>query len=146
MELDNLIAMLNGGFVSSVAGSIIDYGEELALVGAFGLLLSFIVLRLRRFYAERKSPEAKQLSALKNVLSPLGVEKKAGEPLDTWALRFGGEYDEIKPELMLFSEVYGRYCYSGRAVKSDLKLMQQVVASLKLKVKLSKIVRHVPEA
>jgi transglutaminase-like putative cysteine protease len=134
MELDNWLAMLNGGYASSMASSFVEYGEELALVGAFGLFISFFILRIRRFIAERKSPEKNIVRGLTKILIRLGEGKKCGEPMDVWLGRVSGSHDYLADDLDDFSAAYRRYCYGKSPVRSDVKVMEAAFNAVRQKI------------
>lgn len=131
MALDNLISVMGDGSIVNFGGVFIDYGEELSLLGAAGLLVSYIMLRIRRYRLEYKSRDLLYVEILSSVLDGKGLGKLNGEPVDSWLSRVSTKMSVLGPHLRLFSESFSRYRYSSNQDRSDLEVMKQSLKSIK---------------
>jgi len=134
IELDNFLAGLSSDVTGSAAQSIIDHGEELALLGAFGLTISYVFLLMRRHRLQVSRPEIKVVSELESYLRRRNFDRSAGEPLYSWLQRIAYQAGVVDQELLSFAEVHARFCYGKRANLEDLKRMTSLLGQIKRKI------------
>jgi transglutaminase-like putative cysteine protease len=142
IELDNFLAGLSTDVTSSAAQSIIDHGEELALLGAFGLTISYIFLLMRRHRLQTARPEIKVMKELESFLRRRNLERSPGEPVYSWLLRLSSQSTKQSPELasaahqelLTFAEVHARFCYGKQPNPEDLKQLTALLAQIKRKI------------
>jgi transglutaminase-like putative cysteine protease len=133
IELDNFLATVKTGSVMSAAESIIDYGEEIALVGALGLTISFVLLRLRRHRESDKRGELRYVRQLEREFERHDFPRLPGEPVHTWLQRCAIKFESLSPELIAFTEAHDRFCYGRRPDRRDLVAMRDNVRRLRPK-------------
>ena len=133
IELDNFLATVKTGSVMSAAESIIDYGEEIALVGAMGLTISFVLLRLRRHRESDKWAELRYVRQLEREFERHDFPRMAGEPVHTWLQRCAVKFEFLSPELNSFIEAHDRFCYGRGPDRRDLIIMRDKARQLKAK-------------
>jgi hypothetical protein len=146
IELDNFLAGLSSDVTGSTAQSIIDHGEELALLGAFGLTISYVFLLIRRHRLRTARPEIKVMNELESFLRRRNLERSAGEPVYSWLLRVAQQSSTqsskqastqsgaAHQELLSFAEVHARFCYGKRPNPEDLKRMTSLLGQIKRKI------------
>ena len=134
IELDNFLAGLSSDVTGSAAQSIIDHGEELALLGAVGLTISYVFLLRRRHRLQTARPEIKVITELESFLRRRNLERSAGEPVHSWLLRIANQSSAADQELMGFAEVHARFCYGKRPNPEDLKRMTSLLGQIKRKI------------
>ena len=134
IELDDFLAGLSSDVTGSTAQSIIDHGEELALLGAFGLTISYVFLLMRRHRLQTARPEIKVMNELESFLRRRNLERSAGEPVYSWLLRSANQCSAADHELLSFAEVHARFCYGQHANPEDLKRMTLLLGQIKRKI------------
>ena len=133
IELDNFLASVKTGTAISAAESIIDYGEEFAMVGALGLTISFVLLRMRRHRERDKRAELRYVRKLERESEKINFPRLPGEPVHTWLQRCAVKFESLSTELTAFAEAHDRYCYGRVADRRDLDAMRDSARQLKAK-------------
>ncbi len=131
MGLDQLLAFLGGQSIITAGGVMIDYGEELSLLGTTGLLFSYLTLRIRRYRRERQTAELMMLRNLNDTLSVIGQARGPGETVDLWLRRVAGRFHLLENSAKKFSDSYGRYRYSRNRSAQELLVMEKAIREMK---------------
>lgn len=131
MTLDSLIAAINTGAINSFADSLIDYGGVLTIIGLFGLIASFVMMRIRNLKNRNHSAGSKYAREISGVLSKLGNQRLPGETMHTWVIRCAENLHVLAPYLYEFAEAHAKYCYSNLRRESDLLAMKQSIRNLR---------------
>jgi hypothetical protein len=137
IELDEFLSGLNSNLSQDVGQRIIEYGEELALVGVFGLTMSYVFLVYRRHKRQRGQPERDVIVMLDKYFERRQLGRNKGEPIVVWLTRCAGFYDDsTKAHIKAFCESHSRFCHGRRHLDDDLwtmyKLAKLIVRSKKM--------------
>ena len=135
MELDYLIAIVNTNVTNSMAESIVDYGEEMAIIGLIGLTTSFLLIRVRRYNVRKGTLEVRLVHKLARLLTRFNLNRNPGETTFSWLSRSATELNVVSEELRDFANAHARFCYGRETAKEDLLQMKVSLRKLKLKLK-----------
>ena len=127
IELDDFLTGLNSNLSQEVGQRIIEYGEELALVGVFGLTMSYVFLVYRRHKRMRGQPERDVMVMLDKYFERRQLGRNKGEPIAVWLSRCAAYYDDgTKAHIAAFREAHSRFCHGRRHLDEDLRVMFQL--------------------
>lgn len=127
IELDDFLSGLNSNLSQQVGQRIIEYGEELALMGVFGLTMSYVFLVYRRRKRMGRQPEIDVIMMLEKHFIRRQLARNKGEPVSVWLSRCAAYFDEgAKAHIAEFTESHSRFCHGRRRLEKDLRSMYQL--------------------
>jgi transglutaminase-like putative cysteine protease/NADH:ubiquinone oxidoreductase subunit 6 (subunit J) len=127
IELDDFLSGLSSNLSQQVGQSVIEYGEELALIGVFGLTMSYVFLVYRRRRRMREQPELAVINMLQKYFERRQLGRGKGEPVSVWLDRCAVLYDvATKEEIAAFVECHSRFCHGRSHLDEDLRAMRRL--------------------
>ena len=127
IELDEFLSGLNSNLSQDIGQRIIEYGEELALFGVFGLTMSYVFLVYRRHQRMRGQPERDVMVMLDKYFERRQLGRKKGEPIAVWLSRCATFYDDsTKAHITAFLESHSRFCHGRRHLDDDIRTMYRL--------------------
>ncbi len=131
IELDDFISGLNSNSSQKVGQRIIEYGEELALVGVFGLTMSYVFLIYRRQRRMRRQPEINVMVMLNKYFERRQLGRDKSEPISVWLNRCASHFDnEAKGHIVLFANIHSRFCHGRTHFDGDLREMYRLARAI----------------
>jgi transglutaminase-like putative cysteine protease len=131
ITVNNFLAGLNTGFSLKASETFVEYGEEMALFGALGLTISYIVLVQRRHRRNARHPERQLLVNLRKILGAKAPQRNKGEPIFDWLMRCAETHPDVSEQMVIFAAAHSRYSYSEQRNKDDLRLMSDCLKKAK---------------
>ena len=129
--VNNFLAGLNTGFSLKASETFVEYGEEMALFGALGLTISYIVLVQRRHRRNARHPERQLLVSLRKILGAKAPQRNKGEPVFDWLMRCAQTHPEVSEQMIAFAAAHSRYSYGEQKNKDDLRFMSDCLKKAK---------------
>jgi hypothetical protein len=136
MALDEFVTSFQNTNVINAAGSLVDYGEEMAILGVLGLTISYVLLRSRRYIAARAHPHRPHVRRLEVLLDAQGLGRLSGEPVRLWLERAALQLAPVASELRTFAYIHDQFCYSAKPNKQDVSVMKALVRKLQQNLQL----------
>jgi len=130
ITLNDFLLGLNSGLSVKASEAFVEYGEELALLGALGLTVSYIVLVKRRHRRNAKRPDLLILSRLQKILAARELSKAKGEPVFDWLMRCASRQPSVAEQIGMFAAAHTRYCHDGHNSKEDLLVMSDCLKKI----------------
>jgi transglutaminase-like putative cysteine protease len=142
MSLDEFLLSLKNASAVSAVSSLVDYGEEMAILGVLGLTFSYILLRLRRMKAQKENPQRRHVQRLAAILSKhhapdRHTERQLGEPVRRWLERVAMQLESVAPDLQAFARAHDRFCYGPAPQMQDIKTLGVLAAKINTKLKVT---------
>jgi transglutaminase-like putative cysteine protease len=131
MSLTDFMGSLNSGISLKATETFVEYGEEIALIGAFGLTLSYVVLVRRRHQKFSRRPDLMLVNRLDDLIKESAWKRSSTESVYEWLLRLSTHYHQASTYLGQFAEAHSRYCHSRSSSAHDLKSMKECIARIK---------------
>ena len=130
IALNDFLIGLNTGFSLKASEAFVEYGEELALLGAMGLTASYIVLVRRRHRRNAIRPDLQILARLQKILSAKAFSRDKGEPVFDWLMRCASRQPVAAEQIGIFAAAHSRYCHDGQRANEDLLLMSDCLKKI----------------
>ena len=135
IEFNDIISGFNSGLSIKASQSVIEYGEEMALLGALGLLISYIFLVQRRHKKKSLHPERLLVRQLEQLFAKHSLSRKPYEPVYGWLTRCALEFKADEELIMEFAKFHSFYCHGRSQSAADLEVMKKILKKISSRMK-----------
>lgn len=132
IDFNDIMSGFNSGISQKASETMIQYGEEMALLGAFGLLISYIVLVQRRHRKNALHPERVMVQKLERLFEKHSIARKPVEPVYVWLLRCAEEFKMAEHAITAFAHSHSLFCHGRVRSTDDLELMRRHLKTINL--------------
>lgn len=132
IDFSDILSGFNSGISLRASETMIQYGEEMALLGAFGLLISYVVLVQRRHRKNALHPERVMVQKLERLFEKYSMGRKPFEPVYVWLLRCAEEFKMAEHAITAFADSHSLFCHGRVRSTDDLELMRQHLKTINL--------------